>query len=44
LPSFAHHFGIKPWEVADLTYGEVEDFLAAIKQLNKPPPKGGPRG
>ena len=38
LPELAHWFGLKPWEVEDLTYGEIEQFN---KRLSKLPPIGG---
>lgn len=38
LPGLAHYFGIRPWEVEDLTYGEITEFLRLMKQL---PPIGG---
>lgn len=33
LPAFSHHFGIQPWQVDDLTYGEIEVYLRALKDL-----------
>lgn len=35
MPAFSYYFGIHPWQVADLTFGEVEDYMSAIKQLQK---------
>lgn len=35
LPALAYHFGIRPWEVDDLTFGEVDVFIAALADLNK---------
>lgn len=38
LPGLAHWFGIKPWELQDLTYGEIEVFTTALRKC---PPIGG---
>lgn len=35
LPALAYHFGIHPWQVDDLTYGEAEAFLAALQEINR---------
>lgn len=35
LPALAYHFGIRPWEVDDLTFGEVSVFLEALADLSK---------
>ena len=35
LPALAYHFGIHPWQVDDLSYGELEVFLAALVDLSK---------
>lgn len=35
LPALAYHFGIHPWDVDRLTYGEVDAFLSALADLNK---------
>lgn len=35
LPALAFHFGIRPWEVDDLTYGEMSPFLDALQNLNR---------
>jgi hypothetical protein len=35
LPALAYHFGIHPWQVDDLTYGEAEAFLQALSDLNR---------
>jgi hypothetical protein len=29
------HFGIHPWQVDDLTFGEVEVYLSALRDLNR---------
>lgn len=33
LPAFAHLFGIRPWEIEDLTPLEIETFIAAARDL-----------
>lgn len=38
LPGLAHWFGIRPWEVEDLTYGEIDVLMRALEKL---PPVGG---
>lgn len=38
LPGLAHWFGIRPWEVEELSYGELDVF---VKALGKLPPVGG---
>jgi len=38
LPGLAHWFGIRPWEVEDLTFGEIDMFVQALGKL---PPVGG---
>jgi len=35
LPALSHFYGIKPWEVDDLTYSEVRIFLDAIARHSK---------
>lgn len=35
LPALAYHFGILPWEVDSLTYGELAVFIDALADLNK---------
>lgn len=35
LPALAYHFGIRPWEIDDLSYGEVIVFIQALQDLNK---------
>ncbi len=35
LPALSYHFGIHPWQVDDLTYGEIEVYLAALNDLNR---------
>jgi hypothetical protein len=35
LPAFSYHFGIQPWQVDDLTYGEMSVYLDALRDLNK---------
>jgi hypothetical protein len=35
LPALAYHFCIRPWEVDDLTYGEIVTFLDALSDLNE---------
>lgn len=35
LPAFSYHFGIQPWQVDDLTYGELAEYLRALSDLNK---------
>ena len=31
----AFHFGIKPWEVELLTFGELADLLAALRAIER---------
>lgn len=38
LPGLAHWFGIRPWEVDDLTFDELDVFVKALEKL---PPVGG---
>jgi len=33
LPGFAYHFGIRPWEIDDLTYGEARLFVRALNEI-----------
>lgn len=35
LPSLSFHFGIHPWQVDDLTFGEVALYLSALEDLNR---------
>lgn len=35
LPAFSYHFGIQPWQVDDLSYGELEIYLIALADLAK---------
>lgn len=35
LPAFSLHFGIHPWQVDDLTFGELEVYLTALRVLTK---------
>lgn len=35
LPAFSYHFGLHPWQVDDLTFGEVEVYLTALAALAK---------
>jgi hypothetical protein len=35
LPAFSYHFGIHPWDIERLTYGEIETYLDALADLNK---------
>lgn len=36
-PELAHYFGLLPWQLDDLTFGELEEFH---KRLAKLPPIG----
>jgi len=38
LPELAHWFGVRPWEVEQLTRAELDEMLARLKKL---PPIGG---
>jgi hypothetical protein len=38
LPGLAHWFGIRPWDIDDLTFGELDMFVQALGKL---PPVGG---
>ena len=38
MPGLAHWFGLKPGDVEELTYGEIEVFLTALRKC---PPIGG---
>ncbi len=38
MPGLAHWFGIRPWEIDDLTFGELDMFVQALGKL---PPVGG---
>jgi hypothetical protein len=35
LPAFSYHFGIQPWDIERLTYGEIESYQRALAELNK---------
>lgn len=35
LPAFSYHFGIQPWDVDRLTYGEIDVYVSALTDLNK---------
>lgn len=37
-PELAHFFGVRPWEIDDLTMGEIDEMLARLRKL---PPIGG---
>lgn len=37
-PELAHYFGVRPWEIEDCTYGEIDELLSRLKKL---PPIGG---
>ncbi len=37
-PELAHWFGVRPWEIEDLTRGEIDEMLARLRKL---PPMGG---
>lgn len=34
MPAFAAHYGLKPWEIEQLTFAEIDEFR---RQLPKPP-------
>ena len=38
LPELAHWFALKPADLDDMTYGELDVFLARLRKL---PPVGG---
>jgi hypothetical protein len=44
LPDFSYLFGIQPWQVADLTYGEIDEYLAWREKFVKAQKKGGGHG
>lgn len=33
MPALSYHFGIRPWEVDDLTRRELGHYLAALDQV-----------
>ncbi len=35
LPAFSHHFGIQPWDIDRLTYGELDLYLEQLRELAK---------
>jgi hypothetical protein len=35
LPALALHFGLHPWDVDLLTFGEIETFMRALETLAK---------
>lgn len=35
LPALAHWFGLKPADVEDLTYGEIQVFIEALDQIQR---------
>jgi hypothetical protein len=35
LPAFSQHFGIHPWDVDRLTYGEIAVYLDALKRISE---------
>ncbi len=35
LPAFSYHFGIHPWQVDDLAFGEIAFYIDALAELNK---------
>lgn len=35
LPALSMHFGIHPWQVDDLTYGEIAEYLQALQELSQ---------
>lgn len=38
VPELAHYFGVRPWEIDELTYGEIDELLRRLRTL---PPIGG---
>ena len=34
-PSLSHHFGIHPWDVDRLTYGELDAYLDELAAIAK---------
>ncbi len=32
-PELSHYFGLHPWDVDQLTYGEIEAYLDALHDL-----------
>lgn len=32
-PELAHFFGVRPWEIDDLTMGEIDEMLARLRKL-----------
>lgn len=37
MPALAYHFHLMPWQLELLTLPEIEAFLMALQDLNKPP-------
>lgn len=35
LPALSFHFGIQPWDLDRMTYGEIEVYLEALAELSK---------
>ena len=35
LPGLSRHFGIQPWQVDDLTYGEISAYLSALSEIGE---------
>lgn len=35
LPAFSHFFGIHPWQIDDLTFGEMVHYQRALRELTK---------
>ena len=34
VPALSFHFGLKPWELELLTFGELDAYLDALDELN----------
>lgn len=35
LPVLSHWFGIRPWEIDLLTFGEIEVYIRALEKINE---------
>lgn len=35
LPAFTHFYGLRPWEVEHLTYGELDEYLRQLAEYQR---------
>lgn len=35
LPALTHFYGLRPWEVEELTYAEVDEYLGQLAEYQR---------